>query len=194
MHPADVTAFGGKSKGLRAHLKMCRGFGQVEPLNVPVLWRTVNRDLVVRPQCRHALSRPTVAVTGRELIAIEDASNQVIRGDPDQQPDRCDDILRGRVPLTAPTPRQTRFAMNAAGPMNQQDDLANLSIDVGMTSWISMRTMRFFSRASVVGAAQTDFRSPANVATDAAVASDRGGCRQSWPTMRASNSLTRVNA
>jgi hypothetical protein len=131
MDPADVTAFGGKPKGLRAHLKMRRGFGQVEPLDIPVLWRTVNGDLVVRPQCRHALSCPTVAVTGRELVAIEDASNQVIRGDPDQQPNRCDNVLRGGVPLTAPTPRQTQFAMNAAGPMNQQDDLASLSIDVG---------------------------------------------------------------
>jgi hypothetical protein len=131
MDPTDVTAFGGKPKGLRAHLKMCRGLGQVEPRDIPVLWRTMNRDLVVRPQCRHAFSCPTIAVTGRELVAIEDASNQVIRGDPDQQPDRCDDVLRGSVPLTAPTPWQTQFAMNAAGPMNQQDDLASLSIDVG---------------------------------------------------------------
>jgi hypothetical protein len=93
MDPADVTAFGGKPKGLRAHLKMRRGFGQVEPLDIPVLWRTVNGDLVVRPQCRHALSCPTVAVTGRELVAIEDASNQVIRGDPDQQPNRLRQCL-----------------------------------------------------------------------------------------------------
>src|SRR5579859_41368 len=131
MDPTYVTAFGGKPKGLRAHLKMCRRLGQVEPLDMPVLWRTMNRDLVVRSQCRHAFSCPTIAVTGRELVAIEDASNQVIRGDPDQQPDRCDDILRGSVPLTAPTPRQTQFTMNAAGPVNQQDDLAGLSIDVG---------------------------------------------------------------
>src|SRR5579872_2158680 len=109
MDPTDVTAFGGKSKCLRANLKVCRGPGQVEPLHIPVQWRTINRDLVVRPQCCHAFSCPTIAVTGRELVAIEDASNQVIRGDPDQQPDRCDDILRGSVPLTAPTPWQTQF-------------------------------------------------------------------------------------
>lgn len=131
MDPADVTAFGGQPKRLRAHLKMRCGFGQVEPLDIPVLRRTMNRDLVVRPQCGHALSCPTVAMTGRELVAIEDASNQVIRGDPDQQPNRCDDVLPGGVPLTAPAPWQTQFSMNAAGPMNQQDDLASLSINVG---------------------------------------------------------------
>src|SRR5690349_6255318 len=131
MDPTDVTAFGGKSKSLRAHLKMCRSLGQVEPLDILVLWRTMNRDLVVRSQCCHAFSCPTIAVTGRELVAIEDASNQVIRGDPDQQLDRCNDILRGSVPLTAPTPWQTQVTMNAAGPVNQQDDLASLGIDVG---------------------------------------------------------------
>jgi hypothetical protein len=51
MDPADVAAFGGEPKGLRAYLKMGCSFGEVEPLDVPLLRRTVNWDLVVRPQC-----------------------------------------------------------------------------------------------------------------------------------------------
>jgi hypothetical protein len=41
-----------------------------------------------------------------------------------------------------------------------------------------------FSREPAVGAAHADFRYSVDVANDAAVASDRGGCRRSWHATR----------
>jgi hypothetical protein len=70
MDPADVATFGGQPKGLRTDLKICCGSGQVEPLNIAVLWWMVNRDFVMRPECVHALPRPTVAMAGPELVAV----------------------------------------------------------------------------------------------------------------------------
>jgi hypothetical protein len=130
MDSADVTAFGCEPKGLRAYLKMGCSFGEVEPLDVPLLRRTVNWDLVVRPQCGYALSRPAIAMTGLELVPIENAGDQIIRGDSGQQPNRCDDVLRRAVALPAPTPWQAQFCMNATGPVSQEDDLASLGIDI----------------------------------------------------------------
>jgi len=43
------------------------------------------------------------------------------------------------------------------------------------TSLITARTIRFFSRASVVGACQTVCKSQARVTKDTAESSDRGG-------------------
>lgn len=86
---------------------------------------------MVRSQRSHTFTCPAIAVTGGELIAVENAGNQVIRGDSDQQPNRCDDVLRCGIALAAPTPRQAQFGMNAPRPMNQEGDLASLSIEIG---------------------------------------------------------------
>src|SRR5450830_831762 len=53
------------------------------------------------------------------------------------------------------------------------------------TSWIRVRTMRFFRRASVEGAFQTIFKSSASIANEASVAGAVGGVCASWE-MRAS--------
>src|SRR5262249_16945009 len=47
------------------------------------------------------------------------------------------------------------------------DSVVSRLVDGAITSWITVRTMRFFSRASVVGAVQTLLRSAASVANDA---------------------------
>jgi hypothetical protein len=75
MDPADITAFGGKSEGFCAHLKVRGGFGQIKPLVIAVLWRTIDRDLVVRSQRSDTLTRPTIAVAGGQLVAVENAGD-----------------------------------------------------------------------------------------------------------------------
>ena len=58
--------------------------------------------------------------------------------------------------------------------MEEQDDLAASASMSATTSLITVRTIRFFNRASIVGAFQTVGKSSARVAKDAADKSDRG--------------------
>jgi len=48
--------------------------------------------------------------------------------------------------------------VGAAAPVDDKDDLDAASSISATTSWISVRTMRFLSRTSVVGADQTVLR------------------------------------
>jgi hypothetical protein len=51
--------------------------------------------------------------------------------------------------------RAVESAIHATDPVDEQDDLRFVLLDIGYPSWIIERTMRFFSRASVVDAVQT---------------------------------------
>ena len=106
MGAVDLAPFGGQPQCLGADLKMCRGLGQVEPFGLLVLGRTVNRNLVMRSERSHALPRPTIAMACGELVAVENAGNQIVISNPDQKPNRRDDVMRGAVALPAPAPRQ----------------------------------------------------------------------------------------
>src|SRR3954454_20961790 len=63
-----------------------------------------------------------------------------------------------------------------------------------MASWITVRTMRFLSRASVVGADQTARRSSARAASRTPSRSCRGEAAASCAARRASTSATRARA
>ena len=77
---------------------MCCGLAQVEPRLVALLGRTVDWDLVMRPQRRYAFPGPAIAMTRGQLVSIEDAGDQFIVGNEDKLPDcammSCDVLLR----------------------------------------------------------------------------------------------------
>ena len=62
-----------------------------------------------------------------------------------------------------------------------------------ITSWITMRTIRFFNRASVEGAVQTVLRSAASIASDAGSATG-ASLAASWAAILPSTSVTRASA
>jgi len=79
-------------------------------------------------------------------------------GDQHQLTRGLDDIGRGAVALSAPALRQAQLAVGAPHPMDDENDLRGRIVDIGTTSWMRVRTMRFLRRASVVGASQTVYR------------------------------------
>jgi hypothetical protein len=72
---------------------MCCGLAQVEPRLVALPGRTVDWDLVMRPQRRYAFPGPAIAMTRGQLVSIENAGDQFIVGDKNKLPDCCDDVL-----------------------------------------------------------------------------------------------------
>ena len=78
---------------------------------------------MMRPERGDPLPCPAIAVAGHQSIPVEDAGNQVIIGDENQLADGGDDVGGGAVTLSAATPRQAQFGMNAANPMDQESDL-----------------------------------------------------------------------
>jgi hypothetical protein len=69
------------------------GPAQVEPRLVTLLGRTVDWDLVMRPQRRHSFPGPAIATARGQLVAIEDAGDQFIIGDKNKLSDGGDDVL-----------------------------------------------------------------------------------------------------
>ena len=84
--------------------------------------------------------------------------------------------------------------MNAAHPMNDENDLGRIVGDIGDDLWMTVRTMRFLSRASAIGADQMASRSPARAAKEAEVFCGRAGVTASWVAIFASTSVTRPSA
>src|SRR6266516_2207417 len=84
--------------------------------------------------------------------------------------------------------------MNTTDPMDDQNDLGRLRIDIGdHPSWMTVRTIRFFRRASVEGATQTVLRSAASVASDAGSITG-ATVAASWAAILPSTSVTRASA
>ena len=54
---------------------------------------TVDWDLVMRPQRRHAFLGLAIAMTRGQLVSIEDAGDQFIVGDKNKLSDCRDDVL-----------------------------------------------------------------------------------------------------
>ena len=151
----DLAGFGREPQRLGRDLQELRGVAEVEPGLDPVVGGLEHRDAVVRPHRGDALAGPAIAVAGLEAVAVEDAGDQIVIGDQHQLAHGCDDVGRCAVALPAPALGQADLAVDAADPVDNENDLGAASSISATTSWIRVRTMRFFSRASVVGADQT---------------------------------------
>ena len=131
MNGLDLASFGGKPERLGADAEKRGRFGQIEPGLDAVRSRAIDRDLVVRPQRGHALARPTIAVASDKSVPVQNAGNQIIIGDEHELPDGGDDVGGGAVALASAPARQAQFGMNAAHPVNEENDLRGLGIDIG---------------------------------------------------------------
>ena len=70
-------------------------------------------------------------MTGDETVAIEDAGDDIILGDQHELTHGGDDVGGGAVALATPAPWQAHLAVHAADPVDDQDDLSGVLIDVG---------------------------------------------------------------
>lgn len=82
-----------------------------------------DRDLMMRPVCGDPFACPSIAVAGHQSIAVEDAGNQIIIGDEHQLADGRDDIAGRAVALSTAPLWQAQFSMDAANPMDQENDI-----------------------------------------------------------------------
>lgn len=85
----------------------------------------------MRPVRGDPLACPSIAVAVHQSIAVEDAGNQIIIGDEHQLADGRDDIAGHAVALSTAPLRQAQFSMDAANPMDQENDLGGFVIDIG---------------------------------------------------------------
>src|SRR5215831_9109604 len=189
----DLISFRRNPECFRRHLKKPRGIVEVKPWFDSVVSRLVDGDAVIGAQRGDTLARPAIAIAGHQPIPVQDAGDEIVVGDPHQLAYGGNHIGRGAGALPAPPPGQAYLGVDPANPMDEQNiSAASVSISA-ITSWITVRTMRFFNRASVVGVVQTLLRSATSVANDAGSTVD-GTVPTSWAAILASISATRASA
>src|SRR6266849_8204214 len=123
MEGFDFARFGGEPERLRCNAEQTRRFVQIKPWLVSIWRRPKDRDLMIRPERADPLPCPAIAVAGRQAVPVEDAGNQIIIGDENQLANGGEHVGGDAVALSAATPRQAQFGMNAARPMGQENDL-----------------------------------------------------------------------
>src|ERR1017187_2150602 len=131
MDGVDLTGFGGKPERLGADAKKSSRLGKVEPRLNAVGSRTVDRDPVIGSECCHTLARPTIVVASDQFVSVQNAGDEVVADDKRELPNRSDDIGRGAVALASAPSRQAQLGMNAAHPVDQENDLGSLGVDIG---------------------------------------------------------------
>lgn len=127
----EISALGSQTQRLRAQFHEPGGMRQIHPAFLTTAIGIVARYRVVAAQSGNALARPTIAATCQNRITVEHARNDIICTDSDQGADCIDDFGWGlRGSLTTPPSGQSQFGMNATLPMNIEDDLADLRINI----------------------------------------------------------------
>jgi hypothetical protein len=110
----DLAGFGRQPQRFRRNIQNVRGVREIEPGLDAVGCGFEYRNAMVRSQRGDALAAPTIAVTGFETVAIENASDQIVVGDQCQLAYGRDDISWSAVALSAPAPGQADLTVNAA--------------------------------------------------------------------------------
>jgi hypothetical protein len=92
MHRIDLPRFGSQPERLGTDVKKCRRLSEVEPRFDTVCSRTINRDPIVRSKSGNTLTRPSIAVTGPQLVSVENARDEIVVGNKHQLTDGIDDV------------------------------------------------------------------------------------------------------
>ena len=147
----DLTSFRRNPECSRRHSKKPRGIVEVKPRFDSVVSRLMDGDAVMGAQRGDTLARPAIAIAGHQPIPVQDAGDEIVVGDQHQLAYGGNHIGRGAGALPAPPPGQAYLVWTPPTQwMNRTISAASVSISA-ITSWITVRTMRFFNRASVVG-------------------------------------------
>jgi hypothetical protein len=85
----------------------------------------------MRAQRGDAFARPAVAVAGEEAVPVQDAGDEIVAGEEHQLPHGGDDVGRSAVTLSLAPARQAEFGMNAAHPVDHENDLGGPGVDIG---------------------------------------------------------------
>jgi hypothetical protein len=80
----DLPAFGGEPQRLGADAEQLGRPGQVQPGFDAVRGGAPHRNAMVGAQRRHTLTGPAIAVAREELVAVQNARNEIVIGDAHQ--------------------------------------------------------------------------------------------------------------
>src|SRR5215468_2314881 len=119
----DLTRFRSDPERLARDAKQPGCFAQVEIWLVPILCRSINRNLVVGAQRRHPLTGPSVAISGDEPVSVESTCDKIVIGNQHELAYGGDDIGCGAIALTLAPERQAKLSMDAAHPVDHENDL-----------------------------------------------------------------------
>jgi hypothetical protein len=127
----DFASLDGQPERSRTDPEDASGFVQIHPSFRRPSIGIVASDAVVGPEPDHAFSSPTIPTTGEEPISIQYVRQQIVGTNPRQHAYRLDGVRR-RVcgTLPASSSRYSQFGMNVAFPVNDQNDLTGISIDI----------------------------------------------------------------
>ena len=101
----DLARFRSDPERLARNTEQFGCFAQVEIWLVPILCRSINRNLVVGAQRRHPLTGPAGAIAGDEAVSVKSTCDKIGSGNQHELAYGGDDIGCGGV---ASTYRETR--------------------------------------------------------------------------------------
>src|SRR5262245_53327747 len=127
----DLTSFRRNPECFRRHLKKPRGIVEVKPRFDSVVSRLVDGDAVIGAQRGDALARPAIAIAGHQPIPIQDAGDEIVGRDQLQYAYGRNYIGRGAGALPATPPGHAYLGVDPANPMDEQNDLGCIDIDIG---------------------------------------------------------------
>ena len=148
MLSGNLPLFGRDAQRARADSQECGGFGEGQPAGLLTQFWIITGDAVPGAQRCHAFLSEAVAAAGPEVVAIEVASDLAIGADP-----RTASMMSGDVQFALPRRRHGTRSSVWMPPCQWITSVTSFrsSSRSTITSWISVRTMRFFSRASDCG-------------------------------------------
>src|SRR4030095_4580845 len=127
----DLSTLGCDPQRLWAETKELGRLCQVHPSFRFVRVGPMDRNLMVASERCHPLTGPTVAVTGAQVVAIEQTRDQIIAADTHELPYCFNDLLRRAIALSPAPSRQAELGVDAAHPVDNENDLSDLRIRVG---------------------------------------------------------------
>jgi len=131
MDGLDLTSFRRQSESLRRDVHEPRGLAEIEPRLIPVIGWLVHWNAMMRAQRGDTFTCPAVAVTRHKTIPIKDAGDDIIIGDRHELANSGNHVGCGAVALTAAALGQTHLAVDAADPVDHENDLGRLGVDIG---------------------------------------------------------------
>jgi hypothetical protein len=127
----DFAALDGQPKRSGTDAEDASGFGEIHPSFRGAAIAIVASDLMVGTERDHALSRPSIPAPGEEPIPIQDVRHEIVRTNPRQYAHGIDDVLRCvRGALSASSSRHSQFGVDAAFPVDDQNDLTGRGIGI----------------------------------------------------------------
>ena len=131
MDGLDLASLRRQPEGFWCDMHEPRSLAEIEPRLIPIFGWLVHWNAVMRAQRGDALTCPAVAMTRDEAIPVEDAGDDIIIGDQHELANSGNHIGCGAVALTAAASGQTHLAVDAADPVDHENDLGRFGVDIG---------------------------------------------------------------